>query len=154
MSSLRLLREFWRSERTSNISFVQFDSVTMKPLTAGPEAGPRLLEEYLNTNRKDFKISSLLDELDMKDHAERTEFQHFLRDSMTYDPHTRTGYQKEEFAELDDAHIRCYAEQFMDETKFKHQTWQVFRCKKCLSILISTLHACWQDIFSAVPSRK
>ena len=126
----------------------------MAPLTAVPEAGPRLLEEYLNTNRKDFKISALLDELDMKDQAERTEFQHFLRDYMTYDPYTNTGYRKQEFAELDDAHIHCYAEQFMDEAKFKKRIWQVFRCKKCLSLLTSTLQACWQDIFPAAPFRK
>ena len=125
MSSLPLLREFWRSEQAPAFPYAQFDSVTMNSMTEESEVGPRLLQKYLNTNRRDFKVVALLDELDMKDTAERAEFQQFLKEFMAFDPETNTGYQKKEIANLDDAYMRSYAEQFMDKTKFLRRKWAV-----------------------------
>lgn len=93
----------------------------MAPTTEGCAAGPRLLRKYLNTTRPDYKISALLDELDMKNKAERAEFQHFLKDYMTWDPATGLGYKKHEFAALDDNHMRCYTEQFLDMAQFEQR---------------------------------
>lgn len=105
---------------------------------AGP--GPRLLQEYLKANRRDFKVGALLDELDMKDETERSEFQHFLRDYLAYDRTTNQGFQQKELAELDDKLIRHYATQFMDEAKFKQHTWPAGITYFPPSHLISDVH--------------